>query len=330
MVLAAAVAAAGTAAAAVAVGPEGGFLAVREGQIISDGGVVRSLAPGEYAFLSRGGAAFAVVALREGAVPLRSTVRLYDRAGRPLWAVAEAGASSAYVADSGAAALVTMVGDGPSARARLEFYSSTGTKTGEAQIGPPLVADFFPGGERLAVSVLGEETVVYNVAAGELAYRLPAARTLAAGPEGGVVLVDREGLALYRGASREWRKSHGLYFPRLVEVDAAGGRAVVGAHHEVALVSLADGGITARWEAPEDFGVTDLAAASDFSSFAVGVRSLAGVEAVVWLDAGLGEISREEHTVTQPSGASPEVAVFAGPSPRAAAWGQGWHAELSQ
>ncbi|UCH77489.1 MAG: hypothetical protein JSU81_07045, partial [Candidatus Coatesbacteria bacterium] len=172
--------------------------------------------------------------------------------------------------------------------------------------------------------------VVCDLAAGEVAYRLPAARTLAAGPEGLVVLVDREGIALYGGASREWRKSHGLYFPRLVALDEAGGRAVVGAHHEVALVSLADGRVTARWEAPEGFGVTDLAAAPDFSSFAVGVRSLAAIEAVVWLDAGLGEIAREEHTVTQPSGASPEVAVFAGPPSRAAAWGQGWYAELSQ
>jgi len=330
MFVAAAVAAAGTAAAATAVGPEGGFLAVREGQVISERGVVRSLGPGEYAFLSPGGAAFAVVTLREGAVPLRSAARLYDRAGRALWAVAETGASSAYVADSGAAALVTMLGDGPGARARLEFYAASGTKTGEAEVGPPLAADSFPGSENLAVAVLGEETVVCDLAAGEVRHRLPAARTVAAGPEGLAVLVDREGLASYRGASREWRTNHGLYFPRLAEVDAAGGRAVVGAHHEVALVALADGRITARWVAPEGFGVTDLAAASDFSSFAAGVRSLAGVEAVVWLDAGLGEIAREEHTVTQPSGASPEVAVFAGPPARAVAWGQGWRAELSQ
>jgi hypothetical protein len=318
------------AAAAIGVGPGGGYLAAWGGEVVTEAGAVRALGPLEFAFVSPGGAAFAVVSLEEGATPPRSAVRVYDRAGRQLWAVAAGAATSAFVADSGAAALVTMVGEGPSATAHLEFHSAAGARTGEAETGPPLAAAFFPGEDRLAVAVPGGATTVYDLAAGVERYRLPYARALAAGPGGRVLLVDRDWMALCRDGAETWRVRHGLYFPRLVGIDATGARAVVGAHHEVALVSLADGGITARWEAPADFGVTDLAAAADFSSFAVGMRTLAGTEAVAWLDAGFNVVKREERRVARPSGSSPAVAVLGGTPARAVALGQGWRTTLEK
>ncbi len=320
---------AGTAWAAFGVGAGGEYLAAWEGRVWNEDGAAKTLAPLEFAFVSPGGAAFAVASLAEGAMPPRSTVRVYDRAGGLLWTAADVRATSAYVADSGAAALVTMVGEGPSATARLDFYSAAGTRTGGAEVGPPLAAAFFPGEDRLALAVLGAPTVVYDLAAGAKEYELPAARTPAAGPEGRVLLVNRGRLALYQRRARLWEKDDATYYPRLAAMDEDGTRAVVGGHHEVALVSLADGRVVGRWEAPADFGVTDLAAARDFSSFAVGIRSLAGVEAVVWLNSRFETIAQEERRVTQPSGSSPTVAVLATP-PRAVAMGQGWRATLER
>jgi len=109
-------------------------------------------------------------------------------------------------------------------------------------------------------------------------------------------------------------------------VNEAGTAALVGAHHEVALVALDDGRVTARWTAPDGFAVTDVAADADFTAVAVGMRSLAGVEAAVRLDRRLVEVGREDHAVAQPSGASPLVGVGGGATPAVMARGQGWTA----
>lgn len=326
--LAAVLAAAG-AWAAFGVGPGGQYLAVWEGRVWNEDGAVRTLGPYEFAFVSPSGSAFAVASLEAGAMPPASTVRVYDRAGRVLWTAAGTGATSAYVADSGAAALVTMAGDGPSATAHLDFNSAGGVRTGGADVAAPLAATFFPGEDRFALAVLGGATAVYDLAAGTKEYELPATRAPAAGPGDLVLLVDRQGMALYRRGGRLWEADHGIYYPRMAKVDAGGAWAVVGGHHEVALVSLADGRVARRWEAPADFGITDLGAAADFSSFAVGIRSLAGLEAVAWLNSRLEVIAKEERYVAQPSGSSPAVAVLAGP-PRAVAMGQGWRATLTR
>jgi hypothetical protein len=328
--LALAGAAAAASASPIGVDRAGGYLSAWGGEVVTEAGVVRTLGPLEFAFVSDGGAAFAVASLVEGAMPLKSAVRVYDRSGRLLWAAAETAATSAFVADSGAATLVTMVGDGPQATSRLEFYSAAGVRTGAAETGQPLAVSYFPGEDRLALSALGGPTAVYDVAAGSKEYELPYARALAAGPGDLVLLVDREWMALYRKGAEAWRVRHDLYYPRLVQIDEAGTRAAVGAHHEVALVSLADGRITARWEAPGDFGVTDVAAAADFSAFAVGTRTLAGTEAATVLDAGLNVTTREERNVSQPSGSSPAVAVLGGTPRRVVALGQGWRTTLSR
>ncbi len=322
--------AAGAVWAALSAGPQGQYLAVWDNKVSSEAGTVRGLGPREYAYASPGGAAFAVVSIREGAMPPASTVCVYDHGGRLLWTAADVGATSAYVADSGAAALVTVRGEGPTAPARLDFYSAAGARTGGADVGPPLEAAFFPGEDKLALAVLGGATKVYDLAAGVEEYELPYARAAAAGPGGRVLLVDREWMALYRDGGRVWQAPHNLHYPRLAKISEDGTQAVVGAHHEVALVSLADGRVARRWKAPADFGVTDLAASADFSSFAVGTRSLQAREAAVWLDASLKIITQEKHDVAQPSGSSPTVAVLAGVPPRVLAMGQGWQATLTE
>lgn len=327
--LASALAVTAAAWAAFGVGAGGQYLAVWEGRVWTEDGAVKTLAPLEFAFVSPGGSAYAVASLAAGVMPPTSTVRVYGRDGRLLWTAAGTGATSAYVADSGAAALATMVGEGPAATARLDFYSAGGVRTGGAETGPPLAAAFFPGEDKLALAVLGGPTAVYDLATGSREYELPAARTLAAGPDDRVLLVDRERMALYERGGRVWESGHGMYYPRLAVTDDGGAWAVVGGHHEVALVALSDGRVARRWEAPADFGITDLCAARDFSSFAVGIRSLAGVEGMVWLNAQFNVIAREERRVAQPSGSSPTVAVLANP-PRATTMGQGWRATLER
>jgi hypothetical protein len=320
----------GTATAAVNAGSTDGYLAVWEGRVSSEAGVVRELGEREYAFPSPGGDAFAVVALREGVMPLASTVTVYDGTGRTLWTLADSGATSAYVADSGAAVLVTRLYVDPKAPALLEFYSASGVKTGEAEVGPPLEAAFFPGQEKLALVELGGATIVFDPATGEEEYRLPAARTAAPGSDEAVLLVDREWMALYRGPDELWRVGHSIYFPRLALLGADGARAVVGGHHEVALVSSAEGRVARRWEAPAGFAVTDLAASPDFTSFAVAYRSLDGVEAAALLDGDLNVTTEVKRNVARPSGSSPVVALPAGGADGAVVMGQGWHTTLTR
>jgi hypothetical protein len=197
-------------------------------------------------------------------------------------------------------------------------------------VGPPLEAAFFPGQGKMALVELGGSTLVFDLATGDEAYRIPAARTAAPGPEEIVLLVEREWMALYRGTAEVWRQNHGLYFARLARVSADGAKAVVGGHHEVALVSLADGGIARRWEAPEGFAVTDLAAGADFTSFAVAFRSLDGVEAAAWLDDDLNVITEVKRNVARPSGSSPAVALPGGGAGGAVVMGQGWHTTLTR
>ncbi|MGD8717522.1 MAG: hypothetical protein PVH29_01755 [Candidatus Zixiibacteriota bacterium] len=329
-VWAAAVLVAGTATAAVNAGADGGYLAVWEGRVSSEAGVVRELGDREYAFPSPDGDAFAVVALREGVMPLASSVTVYDGTGRTLWSLADSGATTAYVADSGAAVLVTRFYVDPKAPALLEFYSASGVKAGEAEVGPPLDAAFFPGQEKLALIELGGATIVFDPATGEEEYRLPAARTAAPGPGETVLLVGREWMALYRGATELWRVNHSIYFPRLAYVSADGARAVVGGHHEVVLVSLAEGRMGRRWEAPAGFALTDLAASPDFASFAVAYRSLDGVEAAAWLDEGFSVITEVKRNVARPSGSSPAVALPAGGADGIVVMGQGWHTTLTR
>jgi len=328
--LAAILAAGAAAAASIGAGPGGDFVAVWGGTVADQGGVLKALGPFEYASVSAAGGSYAVVTVKEGKLPPVSDVRVYDGAGKLRWSANGVGASRALVADSGAAALVTMVGTGPSATSHLDFYGPTGAKTGGADLGMVADAAYFPGGDRLAVAALGGETHVFDVAAGSEEYTVPGAQWLAAGPGDRLLVFDTDKMALYQDGRPAWHTNHGLYFPRLARIKSDGTAAVVGAHHELALVDLATGEITRRWEAPADFGVTDVAAAADFSSFAAGVRSLGGVEAVFWLDGRFQLLEQEEHKVAQPSGSSPVVAVLGGETPAALALGQGWQTVLGR
>ncbi|HUU55869.1 MAG TPA: hypothetical protein VMW93_00885, partial [bacterium] len=60
------------------------------------------------------------------------------------------------------------------------------------------------------------------------------------------------------------------------------------------------------------------------------MRTLAGAEAAVWLDAGFNVVKREERNVAQPSGSSPAVAVLGGTPRRVVALGQGWRTTLAR
>ena len=323
--LAFAATASAAAGAGLAAGAGPHYLAVSDGAVVDEAGTVRSLGPFEYAFVSPHGAHYAIVATRPGVTPFKTTTRVYARDGRLRWTV-NSGATAAFLGDDGAAVLITHLGVEPNSPSRLDFYSARGVKTGEARTAPPLDAAFARDGGAVAVTPLGGPAVVYDLAAGAPAYELAPARAVAFGTGGRVLLVSREEFAFSEDGRQLWTAAHDLYFPRLAVVNEAGTAALVGAHHEVALVALDDGRVTARWTAPDGFAVTDVAADADFTAVAVGMRSLAGVEAAVRLDRRLVEVGREDHAVAQPSGASPLVGVGGGATPAVMARGQGWTA----
>ncbi len=326
------VAAAASAGYFAAAGAHGDYLGVWDGQVLTDTGALRTLGPLEFAMTSAGGGAYAVVTLKKGEFPPAATVAVYDRAGRELWRETETDATRAAVADSGAAALIAVVDPtaGPASPARVTLYDAAGARTADLELnGMPGMDVSFPGLDKVAVLTAGVGTVVYDLAGGREDYVADGGLGVAAGPGESLLILDRDRMALWRKGRREWDAGHDLYFPRMAVVNANASLAFVGAHHEVALVSLADGRVLRKWTCPGDFGVTDAAAAPDFTAFAVGMRTLAGAEAVVWLDGQLGDVKREDHTVTQPSGVSPAVVVWDDPV-RVAAFGQGWRTTLAR
>jgi hypothetical protein len=255
---------------------------------------------------------------------------MYDRTGRLSYAVPNTGASRAIVADTGASVLVTMMGPDPTASAELAFYDASGHKTGSAEVGFPGDAVFSPGAEYAAVVSAGDATYVFDTDGGDQLYELPASRTLAAGDGDLILLVDPEFIALYRDGFSEWDFGHDLYYPRMAIVNDTSTAALVGCHHEAALIDLESGRITDIWEAPDGFAVTDIDASGDFSTIAVGLRSLNSVEVVYLLDGSLEVLKSEERPVTKPSGAMPVVKVIDGVTPEAVAFGQGWRAVLTR
>jgi hypothetical protein len=307
-----------------------GYLVSVDGTVRNEESTLKTLGEFEYAFVSPGGAYYAVLAFDESAsFPLRSTARVYDRNGRLSYVVPGTGASRAIVADSGACVLVTMTGPDPSAPAELALYDASGHKTGSAETGFPGDAAFLANGGFLALSVPGDATRVFDMETGDEEYTIPASRTLAAA-DGALLLIDPEFISLYDGGFLEWEFGHDLYYPRMAVVNDGATAALVGCHHEVALLDLETGRITEVWEAPDDFAVTDIDASGDFSIVAVGLRSLNGVEAAYLLDGSLEVLKSEERTVTQPSGSMPVVKVIDGVTPEAVAFGQGWRAALTR
>lgn len=314
---------------AATAGAEDGYLVSVDGAVYSEEGTLKTLGEFEYAFVSPGGSYYAVLSFVEGALPLKSTARMYDKTGRLSYTVPNTGASRAVVADTGACVLVTMSGVGPEATADLGFYDSSGIKVGSAAIGFPGEAMFSPGAEYAAVVSAGDATYVFDTDGGDLLYELPASRTLAAGDDL-ILLVDPEFIALYRDGFSEWDFGHDLYYPRTAQLNGDNTAALVGCHHEVALVDLESGRVTDVWEAPDGFAVTDIDASDNFSLVAVGVRSLGGIEAVYLLDGSFGILKSEKKTVAKPSGAMPVVTIVDGVSPEALAFGQGWRATLEK
>ncbi|UCE26286.1 MAG: hypothetical protein JSW52_07940 [Candidatus Coatesbacteria bacterium] len=315
---------------AVAAGAGDGYLISVDGAVHSEEGTLKTLGEFEYAYVSPGGAYYVVLSFVEGAFPIKSTARIYDKTGRLSYAVPNTGASAAVVADNGACVLVTMSADGPEATADLDFYDSSGVNVGSAAVGYPGDAMFSPSADYAAVISAGEATYVFDADDGDLLYELPASRTLAADDNGSVLLVDPEFIALYRDGFAEWSFGHDLYYPRMAQVNEGNTAALVGCHHEVALVDMESGRITETWEAPDGFAVTDIDASDDFSIIGVGVRSLDGVEAAYLLDDSFGVLKSKTETVAKPSGAMPIVIVVDGVTPEATVFGQGWRATLEK
>jgi hypothetical protein len=314
---------------AAATGAEDGYIVSADGAVYNEEGTLKTLGEFEYAFVSPGGAHYAVLSFEEGTFPLKSTARVYDKTGRLSYVVQGTGASRALVADSGACVLVTMMGLDPTSPAELAFYDASGHKTGSAEAGFPGDAAFLNDDRFLAISVMGDATRVFDTETGDEEFNVPVSRTLAA-VDDALLLVDPEFIALYDGGFLEWEFGHDLYYPRMAVVNDGSTAALVGCHHEVALLDLETGRIADVWEAPDDFGVTDIDASGDFSVIAVGLRSLNSVEAVYLLDGSLEVLESEERPVTKPSGAMPVVKVIDGVTPEAVAFGQGWRAALTR
>lgn len=314
----------------ISANPDGEYLVIIDGKLIGAEGTIKELTQSEYAFLSPGAETYAVLAFDREAPVVTSSVRVYGRAGNLLYEIAASTADQVYVADSGYAVLGTVLREESFSDTTLEFYDPSGTKTGAVEVGSTGELVFSPDGETLAVSIFGKNTRVFDMKTATEKYTIPYSRTLAADDNGRVFLVNREWVALYEGEREIWKTNHELYFPRLVQLNEAADAAVIGCHHEVALVDLGDGEITEVWQAPGDFGVTDIDAAGDFSRFVVGLRTLEAVEAVYLLDGDLKLLASEEHQVERPVGSIPKVAMLGGDPPNALAVGQGWQTTLTK
>ncbi|MCP4229973.1 MAG: hypothetical protein GY771_07470 [bacterium] len=296
-------------------------------KLTGEDGTVRELTENEYATVSPSGDTYALLKFKSDAMPLASTVKVFDRGGRLIYTVNNSGAGLVRLADSGAAVFITMIGNGPQAKGHLEFYSPSGAKTGSADVGFPGDAVFFNGDADFAITAMGDATYVYNTDTGDEKYALPVSRSIIGSDGDNLLLIADEWLALYNEGTQQWRVNHGLYFPRMGIVSDNGTEALIGCHHEVALVNMSNGDIEHIWEAPGDFGVTDIAASGDFSTIAVGLRTLDGTESIQVLDGNFKLKSAEEHKVTHPSGAMPMVAVL---DSGVVAIGQGWQTELAK
>jgi WD40 repeat protein len=314
-----------------AAGAEDGYLVSVGGAVYNEEGTLKTLGEFEYAFVSPDGSYYAVLTFEESSsFPLKSTARIYDKTGRLSYTVMNTGASRAVVADTGACVLVTMTRPEPTATAELAFYNASGHKTGYAEAEFPGDAAFSPGTEYAAIASAGDATYVFDTDGGDVLYELPASRTLAAGDDGLILLVDPEFIALYRDGFSEWEFDHDLYYPRMVELNHGNTTALVGCHHEVALLDLETGRIAYVWETPEGFAVTDIDASDDFSLIVVGARSLDGIEAVYLLDGTFETLKSEKKTIAKPSGATPVVTVIEGEHSEALAFGQGWRTTLTR
>ncbi len=124
-----------------------------------------------------------LVALKPGVFPPRARIRIFDRNGGELWSAEDTTAIRAVVAETGAAVLVTMKTPEPTTACLLEFYDAGGRRRGEAETTLIGAAAFAPGTSKAAFITGGGKTKVFDVAAGTLAYELPAAEYLAAGPD---------------------------------------------------------------------------------------------------------------------------------------------------
>ena len=307
---------------------EKSLLMVRGGRIETETAAVYDLKSGETAFLSPRGGCFAVLAKTGTALAAERNLRVYARDGRMIYQIPETRADIVYTADNGACLLITILGIDPNSKARLDIVDEKGKTTGSATVPFPGECKFFPGNAALALAIPGESIRVFSIGEGREVIRVPYARAFLPLVGSQILLVDRAWLALYREGKEAFRRSHDLYYPRLILADRENRNALIGCHHEVVLADIQEGRIASRWKAPASFGVISIGAAGDFSAAAVGARSLSGVEAVYILDKDLKTVRKHEQRVPKPSGVFPKVVILEKPRLKILVYGQAWEKTL--
>jgi hypothetical protein len=306
------------------------LLLLKQGTVTTGTSVLYTLKTGDHAALSPRGNCFSVLSAKKTEFGVKKTVRVYARTGNSKYEIPGTGADMVHVADNGASVLVTVLGMDVNAKTRLEFYNPSGIKTGSVITSFPGECKFFPGDAAVAVSIKGESTRVFHMESGRELYRVPYARTHIPLKDNKILLVDRAWFAFFDGGKETWRRSHNLYHPRLVTANANGTKVLVGCHHEVAVVDTGNGIILKKWDAPASFGVISIDASSDFTTIAVGVRSLQGIEAVCLLDQDLKLLEKQEQRVSKPTAYFPQVAVLEKPELKVMVLGQSWEKTLKR
>ncbi len=108
------------------------------------------------------------------------------------------------------------------------------------------------------MAIPGESIRVFSIGEGREVIRVPYARAFLPLVGSQILLVDRAWLALYRDGKEVFRRSHDLYYPRLILADRENRNALIGCHHEVVLADIQEGRIASRWKTPASFDVISI------------------------------------------------------------------------
>lgn len=309
---------------------EKSLLTFLSGKIATETSVIYELKKGENAFLSPEANHFSVLTKAEPGFQGKRKARVFSRDGSMLYQITETSADRVYIADSGAAVLITMLGIDPNSNACVEIYDKTGKKTGFAITPFPGECKFSPDRNTFSISLKGESTRIFNIESGEEEHRISYARTHIPLKNNNILLVDRKWFALFRGNEEIWRHAIDLYYPRLVTTNKDYSKVLIGCHHEIALLDIDMEKIVSRWEAPATFGVISIDASKDFTTIAVGVRSLRGIEAAYLLDKNFELIKKQERQVSKPTNIFPQVVILEKPQFKVLVFGQSWEKTLKR
>lgn len=309
---------------------EESILMLKHGKVATEKATLYELKLNESAYLSPGADCFLVLSPVDPAVPAMKSVRVFKKDGSTLYRVERTKVDMVYIADNGAGVFITVLGMDIAAKVRIDIFDPTGRKTGSVVTPFPRGCKFFPGNTAFGINLRGDAVRVFDISSGKEVFKLPPASTFIPLKDNKTLLVDRSWFALFKSGREVWRRSHSLYYPRLVKAGTGDSKVLVGCHHEVAVVNINDGNIQKKWEAPANFGVISIAASKDFNTFGVGLRSLKGVEMVLLLDMNFQLLEKQEQKVEKPTAIFPQVIVLEKPYPRVFAYGQSWEKTLKR